>query len=199
MTLDTISLSTCEVTTDGNWVEKFVSRSDQTTAVHKLGRMENLGIYWNTESQQLEKLRATDWEIAMKSMIYVTPRNVMITGKSQLAPLTGSPSTPRQSSLVYILPPPNNLIVKIIHADRPTDTIAAIELIIESKNLSVNLDKLQYEQLMSTVRMLGQLARQKQMALYRPRSRPTVDPRGWWKYAFSLVSGRDLSVSSKVR
>ena len=60
-------------------------------------------------------------------------------------------------------------------------------------------DRMQYQQIMALTWGLAKLDRQKQMALYRPQKRPTDDPRGWWKYAYVLVTGKECSPLNQLQ
>ena len=40
--------------------------------------------------------------------------------------------------------------------------------------------------------------RQRHLFLFRPFERPTEDPKGWWIYAFKLLTGRDDILHRKV-
>ena len=151
MTIASISLRT----TDEDWNEAFVAREGGLTgfeAIHKLGRLENLGVYWNTESDALDPLPPAEWEIAMQNLIYsnaaaaaaaATPLHTTNTTTNAAWSSTDDPyshSPPSGSkhrtsrgghnnnkgavpsdyrSLVYLLPTPNSLSVKITHSEHP--------------------------------------------------------------------------------
>jgi hypothetical protein len=69
MTIAELSLTT----TDESWTAKFVSRSHhkrKETAIHKLGKMENFGVYWNTSSQSLLEMGHKEWEQNMLARIF---------------------------------------------------------------------------------------------------------------------------------
>lgn len=186
ITLDTLSLST----TDEFWNEMFVSRSAQH-AIHKLGKVVNLGVYWNTNSEECTHMTPEARESWLEHLIYRA-------SDRQSSP-SPNPSTTKSSvsSLNYLLAPPNSLLIKIAHSDKPGPDDAMIDMTIEIPPFGITLDRLQYQQLMSTLVGFSRLARQKQMALYRPTKRPTRDPKGWWKYAFLLVTGKEFCVASK--
>ena len=101
-------------------------------------------------------------------------------------------------SLDYILAAPNSLYVKIVHTEHPVEGEPKIDVAIESTSLFLNLDKRQYQQVIGISVAFSLLEKQKQISLLRPHRRPTRDPRGWWHYAFKLVTGRTISTASKV-
>ena len=218
ITIASISL----VTTDDQWNEAFVARETKlkTSAIHKLGRLENVGVYWNTQSAALSALLVQEWEEAMQKLIYLTPKTL----SSALSPMNSKMLSPKgllgtkasvskaeqlstgrgegrfrdHRSLDYILVAPNSLHVKIVHTEHPAEREPKIDMRIESTSLSLNLDKMQYQQLIGITVVFGLLEQQKQLALLRPHRRPTRDPRGWWHYAYKLVTGRTVSTASKV-
>ena len=203
MTIASISLRT----TDEDWNEAFVAREGGLTgveAIHKLGRLENLGVYWNTKSDALDPLPPAEWETAMQNLIYTniaaaaaatTPIHTNNTGGTVAWSATDDPyshSPPSGSKhrshhnktnnhkgiipsdyrcLVYLLPTPNSLSVKITHSEHPKDKAPKIDIIVELTHLTVNLDKRQYQQLMQTIYQFGLLERQKQVSLLRPYRR----------------------------
>jgi hypothetical protein len=62
ITISSISLSGV----DDKWVERFVSRDlTKENATFNLGRMTNVGIYWDRASEQLEALPYAKWEESM--------------------------------------------------------------------------------------------------------------------------------------
>jgi Vacuolar sorting-associated protein 13, N-terminal/N-terminal region of Chorein or VPS13 len=210
ITIASISL----VTTDDSWNEAFVARATKyktSAAIHKLGRLENLGIYWNTNSRALDPLSPLDWEAAMQNLIYVTPDSnqspkINATNLKKSATATNEKhhsATEKRKfsdyrSLDYILATPNSLTVKAVHTARPVEGEPKIDIVIESTSLMLHLDKVVYQQAIGTSVAFSLLEKQKQIALLRPLRRPTRDPRGWWHYAYKLVTGRTVSIASKV-
>jgi molybdopterin-binding protein len=226
LTLDKITLST----TDANWKEMFVSRveKDKTLApsTHKLGRMENLTVYWNTRAERLDEMTEQDWETEMMALIFKsqqqnadappeavkaeTPKEKQSSMSKFFAPTRKSSVKPTdavvsnnaartvsaeeekeaQTQLMYLIPPPNKLEVRITHTDNAQGSTPKIDLSAEISSLRLDLDKLQYQQLMSVILNFQELEKQKLMSLHRPRQRPTLAPRAWWKYAYRLVSGK---------
>lgn len=208
ITLAAISLTT----TDDQWNEAFVARESKsrTSAIHKLGRLENIGVYWNTQSKGLDSLKGQDWERAMQNLIYVTPDSFNSTSSPPFSKITPKKKTvdlkigqknklDDYRCLDYMLAAPNSLHVMIVHTEHPAEGEPKIDITVESTSLFLNLDKKQYQQLIGISVAFSLLEKQKQIALLRPHRRPTRDPRGWWHYAFKLVTGRTVSTASKVR
>jgi hypothetical protein len=68
-TIESLSLTT----TDETWSSRFVSRDlskRKETAIHKLGTMENFGVYWNTASTPLVQMTYKEWEAHMLARIF---------------------------------------------------------------------------------------------------------------------------------
>lgn len=173
-----ITLDSFVVTTaDENWIERFVARNmvDPTSSINKLATMKNLGFYWNSkEMRAIAQLDFEEWEKVMQSLIYT--------------------SSTCQVELGYILAPPNNLTVRIIHtecSDSISNNIPKIDMQVDSTVLTMKLEQSQYSQIMSTANILAALERQKHLYLHRPVTRPTDDPGSWWHYALKLVTKRD--------
>lgn len=209
ITIASISLAT----TDDDWNEAFVARAtkSKTSAIHKLGRLENLGVYWNTNAKALDPLAPLDWEAAMQNLVYVSPdpnQSPKINTTNMKKSASGTNDAYLNAaekrrfldyrSLDYILATPNSLTVKAVHKARPLEGEPKIDIVIESTSLMLHLDKVVYQQAIGTSVAFSLLEKQKQIALLRPLRRPTRDPRGWWHYAYKLVTGRTVSTASKV-
>lgn len=198
ITLDTISLST----TDLNWEEKFISRAETSISINKLGRMENFAIYWtHTNSQRLENIaNVEDWEREMKGLIF--------TSNASADPKSLKGKNIVKNDLNYVVVPPNRLTVKCVHTDYSrlavedkTKTEKAPKFIVsvDSSSLLIDFDGIQYRELIATKQMLEQLGRQKRLAANRPKLRPKEDPRGWWKFAYLIVTGRPVNQARKLK
>ena len=207
ITIASISLTT----TDDQWNEAFVAREtkSRTSVIHKLGSLENIGVYWNTQSKGLNSLLGQNWEREMQNLIYVTPESSNLLASPSFSKMTPNKKSTfakmglkdqhdDYSSLDYILAAPNSLHVKIVHTEHPVEGEPKIDVAIESTSLFLNLDKRQYQQVIGISVAFSLLEKQKQISLLRPHRRPTRDPRGWWHYAFKLVTGRTISTASKV-
>jgi vacuolar protein sorting-associated protein 13A/C len=197
ITIDSLSLST----TDENWSVAFISREIEAkiaSAIHKLGVMENLGVYWNQSSLSLLPLDYSAWEDAMQSLIFCNEKDTTGSTTEAVITRTGSALPPALQSMNYMLLPPNKLSVRIKHRDASTELDPKVDVVVDSSTLPFCVDSVQYSQLMALGQALGELDRKRFLALSRPKARPTKDPRAWWFYAYQLVTGRELSTSSKV-
>ena len=204
LTIGSITLKT----TDNHWNEAFVAREGGLSgaeAIHKLGRLENLGLYWNTSSESLElKTSFADWEIAMQTLIYTNQPNQLVrdvSSGSKSSLIADSPkreSTHDCSSLNYLLSTPNSLTMKVTHIEHPLENQPKIDIELSSSNLGLHIDDSQYHQIMDMLTVLPMLERKKQISLLRPEMRPNVDPRGWWHFAFKLITGNSISTAEKV-
>lgn len=184
-----ITISSIKLTaTDENWNEAFVIRKSDSVSdsiVHKLGKLDNLGIYWNIEEKNpLDKLGSIDWNKHMQLLIFST-------------------SSFNKSSLIqsrsYILHPDNHLYLRIIHRSRLSrSTNPMVDIVVESSTLNISYDFLQHQQVLSLITLFSQMERYKLMMLHRPNKRPTESPREWWKYAYKLVVGKDISVKNPI-
>lgn len=178
VTLEQILLTT----TDETWTAKFVKRevaNKASTAVHKLGTVQNATVYWNVGSDSYVGVNNNTWKEFMHRTIY---RN----------------SEKSDTGFSYMLKPPNNLQVKLIHREICNETTPNVDVLIESSLISFSISQSQYRQLMLLVKSFGELDRKKQVSSYKPHQRPTVDPKGWWHYAYMLVVGKDRSFKAKV-
>lgn len=179
VTLEQVVLTT----TDETWNTRFVKReaaAKAATAVHKQGIVQNCAVYWNVNSPTFEDVEQAVWKRFMNDTIF-----------------RGKDSS--KNGFNYILQPPNDLRVKIVHRDVCNETTPNIDVKIESSIISFNASDQQYKQAMMLVKSFGELDRKKQVSSHRPRNRPTVDPRGWWHYAYRLVVGADRSFAAKVQ
>jgi vacuolar protein sorting-associated protein 13A/C len=186
VTLDEIGLAT----TDEGWNIKYIKREKTESlffgngVIHKLGTLANCGIYWNPVSIRSIDSTYEQWEDFMYKTIY---RSVE------------SPDASLMKDFVYLLDPRNKLTVKIIHTGKSTETIPNVDVIVETMPISFKFDRLHYQQILSISNSFEELEKRKFWSTYRPQLRPTADPRGWWFYAYRLITGRDISFSNKVR
>lgn len=178
VTLEKIILTT----TDETWSARFVKRevaNKATTAVHKLGVVQNCAVYWNVSSQTFVSSSNSEWKSFMQETVFRSDSNSSF-------------------GFNYILKPRNNLTVKITHRELCNKDTPNVDVLVESSQISFAVSDVQYQQLMLLVKSFGELDRKKQASIYRPRNRPNVDPKGWWHYAFMLVTGKDRSFAAKV-
>lgn len=174
LTLDSLQL----LTTDVQWNEKFVSRRE-SEVINKLGRIKNIGVYWNTDSDCLGDLPHEMWLIKMHSLIYDSV-HVMNMGEVGADGSSSSKTSPlHQYQLMFLRPPPNTFTVKMIQSNATTKSIPLLAVTIESPDMRVTLDNLQIKQMMSTAYIFRQHLQVRQMALFRPTCRPNENPRLW--------------------
>ena len=176
LTLDSFTIST----TDHNWMETFIARSSKNV-IHKLAKVKNAGIYWNSmnPSESLSALPIDEWIVAMKGFIY-TPKHPVPAGRCR-----------------YILEPPNTLTLKLLHND--TDgVVPKLVAEVDSSNLRLRLDKVQYHQSMRTKTRFEFLTKKQHLLQYRPVYTVRANPRAWWKYALILLTNRGDILTDKV-
>ena len=173
LTINSITLNT----TDSNWNEKFVtSNSKIEKIIHKLGKIENVAVYWTPKAKSFKSFShmTNRWETEMRNCI---------SGNSH------------SNELLYLLSTPNYLSAKIIHRDVSSETSPKLDLTIESNEFKTVCEKKQYQQIMEYMSITYLLEGRKHMAVFRPVERPTKDPRGWWHYAYRLLTGHESNVS----
>lgn len=182
VTFDKILLTT----TDESWTAKFVKRdlNNKASAVHKIGTVDNCSIYWNINGRSHIQMTINEWETTMNNLIFRESNTVM------------------DETLSYILSPPNQLVVKLMHREVCTELVPNVDLIIESSVLGIYMDREQFHQMMLLTKSFTVLDRKRLMCLYRPSHRPVSSNKGaakeWWHYAYRLVTGRDLNTANKV-
>jgi hypothetical protein len=173
--LNSFTLSTC----DEKWHEKFVARdlNKPTKVIRKMAKVKNFGLYWMTKSAVLSGEPFKDWSHKMKALIY---------------PGVGTGENSSFGDIEYILHPANNLIVRLIHNERSLENVPKFDMIIESTNLPLRIDRAQYLQLLRTLEMIGVAEKRRQPNMYRPYERPTSPKmaRAWWRYAIKMVVKR---------
>jgi Vacuolar sorting-associated protein 13, N-terminal len=176
LTLSSFTLSTC----DENWQEKFVARdiNKQSSSIRKIAKVCSFGLYWSTKSVVLSKESFRDWSTKMQIMIY--PGNIDALQKAAF------------DNVEYILHPANNLVVRLIHNELTDKMKPKFDMTVESTNLVLKIDRLQYLQLLRTMEMIGVTERQRQPHMYRPYERPSnpQNARAWWRYACKMVIKR---------
>jgi anti-sigma28 factor (negative regulator of flagellin synthesis) len=175
ITLNSFTLSTC----DEKWHEKFVARdiNKPTKVIRKMAKVKNFGLYWMTKSAVLSGESFRDWSHKMKALIY---------------PGVGTEENSSFSDIEYVLHPANNLIVRLIHNERSIENMPKFDMIIESTNLPLRIDRGQYLQLLRTLEMIGVAEKMRQPNMYRPYERPNSPKiaRAWWRYAIKMVVKR---------
>lgn len=178
ITLEQLALAA----TDENWNARFVRRDASPAAAQdarKLGKLQNCTVYWNAISESYADADHDSWMAFMRGVIY-----------REAGPVDG---------LQFVLLPPNSLQVKITHREQCNENTPTIDMVLESTEIKLNVSKEQYKQAMLLVKSFQELDRKKAVALLRPLHRPSVNPKGWWKYAFHLVLGVDRSFAARMQ
>ena len=176
LTIASITLST----TDSNWNEKFVSTSSAAEKIiHKLGKIENIGVYWTPKATSFMPFAhmTNKWESEMQKCI------------------SSNSTLEVRNDLLDLLSTPNYLSAKIVHRDVSSETSPKLDLLIESNNFNLSCEKKQYQQVVEYMGITYLLEGRKHMAVFRPVERPTKDPRGWWHYAYRLLTGHESNVN----
>lgn len=171
-------------TTNADWEEMFVSRDASTKSasshiVHKMSKITNILMYWNTKDVELSPLEFGEWMREMQARIY------------------SESNRQRERNTEYIIAPPNLLTLKLIHNDAE-DAIPKLAANIDSIDLAVNIDKVQFQQVMSTLSTFTVLRKRQVVLQHRPKENAKVAPRLWWKYALKLVCNNDEVLVNKV-
>ena len=92
----------------------------------------------------------------------------------------------------YILHPANSLTVRHTHNERSLENLPKFDMVVESTDLPLSIDRAQFLQLLRTCEMIGVVERKRQPFSYRPYERPNSpeNRRAWWRYACKLVIKR---------
>lgn len=196
LTLAAFTIVTC----DENWHESFIARTNSNLAstIRKMARVQNLGIYWNTQSVSLINHSFDDWIKAMDSLIFKAiplkretkdnNNDKKINNTDRIENKTTEP----WDNMLYVLSPINHLIVKLTHNERAPEQVPKFDLVIESTNLPLAINTVQYGQLKAAINMMGSVERQRQPFTYLPLIR-AITPEGarqWWRYGCKLAIKR---------
>ena len=193
LSLSSFSVCSC----DQYWQEKFVSRNanDIKFIIHKLVKIQNIGVYWNTSTKGSYPVEYDDWLKAMLAEVHSQPFT-LINSDSEAAGVSVSDTTE------YILYPNNILDLKFKHYDDKRSTNEPkYDISIQSTHLNFAFDRVQYSQTMHTIDLFKRLQHIKQPLNARPSRRPcgysssvskntTSNIPQWWRYAFLLVTKR---------
>ena len=173
VTLKSFTVSSC----DENWTEKFIGRdlNKAPTAMRKLAKISNLGLYWITKSAVFTGMPFEDWSDKMNSLIY-----------------SGSSLTPSSiNNIDYLLHPDSSLLLHLIH-DNSDKSAPKFDISLESSDFLFSFDRTQYLQLQCTVKAMDSVKTIRQPLVDRPLERPNTseDCVIWWRYACKLVIKR---------
>ena len=170
-------------TTNSNWEVVFVERKghSSSTKIHKLARLSNFCLYWSTSSPLISENGNVQWLEKMKELVYTNEAPIAM-----------------DHVIEYIICPPNDLTLKLIH-DEHKQAVPKVSATIESVNLGLRLKKPQYHQAMITLGAINMQERKQLIYLLKPQNRPTENPKLWWHYAYSVVCNRLARHEDKVR
>ena len=181
ITLNSFTLSTC----DEKWHERYVARDINlaSTSIRKLAKLHNFGLYWMTKSVVFSDQNFKEWSKSMQDLIY--PGDGTTNG-------SGSGTTSIFDTVQYILHPANSLTVRHTHNERSLENLPKFDMVVESTDLPLSIDRAQFLQLLRTCEMIGVVERKRQPFSYRPYERPNSpeNRRAWWRYACKLVIKR---------
>jgi len=191
------------MTTDEQWSSAFINRKmtadaaspSSSPCIHKLGTMNGLGVYWNTHSSSSDILSPSQWEAQMMMMMMDSTKDPKLRDASSSL-----------TSTMFILQPLNKCSLRVKHQAASAiaatevacnDSSPTVDMNVDSTDLHLLLSDLQYRQMLTALQYFRVLDTRRLLVTHRPTSRPTVDPRGWWRYAYKLLTGRE-NVGNKV-
>lgn len=186
------------VTCDENWHESFIARTNinSKSAIRKMAKVQNFGIYWNTQSISLNNHSFEDWIMAMDSLIFKSVPLKRGNNESKTDKRVNDKKDKKNIEpwdiMSYILSPINHIIVKFVHNESASENTPKFDLVLESTNLPLVICNVQYQQLKASINMIGSVERQRQPFTYRPLIR-AVTPEGareWWRYGCKLAIKR---------
>ena len=206
VTIDSFSLTS----TNDKWETMFVARG-LSKLIHKLAKLNNLGIYWQHHSEQLSLLPQAQCVARMKALIYTASNHppVLSSQSSQSSSSSSATSSPRQASLTslpppspssnldFILCPPNALHVQVVKNDE-ANSVPVLTVTVTSTDLILSVDRQQYHQVMITLDKFKAMSNMQRLMTYRPSVSVRESPRQWWKYAYKAVTNRENAFDSKA-
>ncbi|GFX12517.1 vacuolar protein sorting-associated protein 13A [Trichonephila clavipes] len=166
-------------TTDEKWIPAIIQ--ENVSIIHKLVVLDSLSVYWNSRTDLLHKLDASDREEAMKKMI--------------------ATSTFMPGDVKYMLGPINSKAQLRLNSKPESDgsgfKTPKVWLNVVMEEIAVGLSRLQYQDL---IKLLESLDRMTIASLYR-KYRPDVQKSGhakeWWKFAMTAVLEEDVRRKQK--
>lgn len=173
LTLQTFEISTC----DHNWVPGKAAKQGNDSFVNKLAYMKGLGVYWQTNTTALAHLPQREWAIEMLGMIQATETR----------------ESAESLAMEFLLSPvDSSFVLKLTHNKTTADGRPKFDVTAESSHTQLQLDNLQYKQLLCAVDHMNALGNVHSERGYRPADRPWGGKatRAWWKYAFRLTKLR---------
>jgi hypothetical protein len=225
MTLESFIISTC----DDNWQPAYISKAN-ASSVNKLASMVNLGVYWDVESDHLSDLSYEKWSQVMTSMIFIRGNDLIAPSSSSLlsstlppsilpfatvpsshpaSPLSASAKLSLTKNIKYLVFPNNNVFfLKLIHHKilSSSNNNIRFDASIDCNNIKLQLDSVQYKQMMLLSYHLSSTSQVRIPYSYHPHIRPLDSPscKRWWRYVFLLLRIRPkyimlLKLSQKAK
>eukprot|EP00794_Sanderia_malayensis_P015967 gene15967-17573_t len=165
VTLDGLSA----LTTDSNFVPKIIKES--ITVIHKLVKLDNLAIYWNT-NEKFKEYSRTEWLEFIESGI---ARKSYVPG------------------MKHILQPINASTKLKLNTKPGTDmNIPQVFLSLLMEELAICLSKTQYHSAMEIVESFEMMKRNEPFRKYRPDTPLKEAIRPWWNYAIISILEEDV-------
>jgi hypothetical protein len=164
----------------------------------KITRIENVNVYWDCQATNFTSPDARinrsksrnrsidmgddtvyfdleDWENGMMNIISIA-----------------SNSSSKNFLKNCIIAGPNAFEFHIKHhATVDNNSTPKLEFSCDIGNLKLTVDQSQLEQIVDVLRRVAVQKKRLNMTLFRPQQRPAQDARGWWLYAYQLVTGRE--------
>ena len=169
------------IATDSIWEElslKTVTALNDTN-FYKLATLKNLGVYWNVHCKKLGDLDKDEQEKQIQSLIFTDDN---------------------RCSNNYILCPPNLSSIKITHTGYEEKDFNIPKLDMKMNlSLPLEIDRLQLHQLCAVLDMVTIRQRKRYLFLMRPHKRPNEDPRAWWIYTYSLLTGKEDAIFNREK
>jgi vacuolar protein sorting-associated protein 13A/C len=152
--------------TDENWMEAFISSS--TGLIHKLLKLSNLAVYWNTDGQSFAGMSPSEFRDALSGTIIND---------------TGGPITWQ-----YVMRPVSGM-GKVKICRRPQHGQAKYATDLNFEDLAFVMDDIQYATIFSLFDSFNMYIRSSQYRKFRPSltSAPKTHPLDWFRYAGTAV------------
>eukprot|EP00795_Rhopilema_esculentum_P010935 gene10935-19770_t len=165
VTLDGLSA----LTTDQTFMPKIIKES--VTMIHKLVKMDNLALYWNT-NETFKEMNNSEW---LKFISDGIARSSTLSGMN------------------YILEPINaNMKMKINTKPGVDMNIPRFFLNLVMEQLGLCLSKTQYYSMMEILESFEMMTRNEPFRKYRPHVSPKESRKEWWRYAITSILEEDV-------
>jgi len=152
---------------DENWQQRSTKAPPQISknfSMRKLFDLKDLCVYCHTtESLSFTHISPfSDWCDCMVAVIY---------------------SAARTPELEYILVPPNDIQIRFNHSEVASESQPKVTIDLRGK-LTLSLSKTQLSHIAIIATRLATIDLQKNMNMFKPTVRPTVDRKAWWRFLF---------------